>query len=142
VLSLSVLETDLTAGRRIFVTNADCAEPFLQHLQYAWCYEGTLVLYTRFVLLTYLSPIILFTCTFLRSILSNELNSTSAVATSMSLKGRTKPSLVQKMLRKPRLDSLCHRTPYSFSHMISPVVFSQPVIASINTLHVSSSLRV
>jgi hypothetical protein len=52
-----------------------------------WC--------TRFVLLTYLSPIILFMFMVLKLVLSNEFNSTSAVATSISPKGRTELSSVE-----------------------------------------------
>jgi hypothetical protein len=84
-----------------------------------WC--------TRFDLLAYVFPIILFMCTtfytVLILILSNEFNSTSAFATSMFPKGRhgTKPSLGDA--GKPQLDSVCHHAPHSFSHMISPVVF-------------------
>ncbi|KAF8497740.1 hypothetical protein F5888DRAFT_248492 [Russula emetica] len=92
----------------------------------------------RFVLLTYLSLIILFMCTVLRSTLSNKFNSTSAVATSMFPKGRTKRSLVDAAQASARFTMSPHfpfNTSHSLSHMISPVVFYlQPVIASINPL--------
>jgi hypothetical protein len=60
-----------------------------------WCYSMKEHWCTRFVLLTYISPMMCTTVPLYGSLinLSNESNSTSAVATSMSPKGRTEPSL-------------------------------------------------
>jgi hypothetical protein len=89
-----------------------------------WC--------TWSVLLTYLSPIILFMCTVLKLILSNEFNSIFAVTTSMSPKGRTKPSSVDAVQASARLTMSPH-SPFILAHDISRGIL-QPVIASINAL--------
>ncbi|KAF8497756.1 hypothetical protein F5888DRAFT_1906543 [Russula emetica] len=65
-------------------------------------------------------------------ILSNEFNSISAVTTSMSPKGHTKPSSVDATQASARLTMSPH-SPFILAHDISRGIL-QPVIASINAL--------
>jgi hypothetical protein len=80
----------------------------------------------------YLSLIILFMCTVLRLILSKEFNYISAVATSMSPKGRTKPSSGDAAQASARLTTSPH-SPFILAHDVSRGIL-QPVIASLNAL--------
>jgi hypothetical protein len=68
----------------------------------------------------------------LRLILSNEFNSTSAVATSMFPKGRTKPSSGDAAQASAQLTMSPH-SPFIIAHDISLGIL-QLVIASINAL--------
>jgi hypothetical protein len=65
-------------------------------------------------------------------ILSKEFNNISAVATSMSPRGRTKPSSGDAAQASTRLTTSPH-SPFILAHDISRGIL-QPVIASINAL--------
>jgi DNA repair protein RadC len=74
----------------------------------------------------------LFIRTVLRSIFSKEFNSTSAVATSMYLKGRTKSSSGDAAQASARLTMSPHSS-FILAHNI-PRGNLQPVISTVNTL--------